>query len=67
MEEQTKIYERLRDYINEHGIKQSYISDKTGIAPNTLNMLLNGKVKLDVDRLYLIMKKLDIEPNKLFY
>ena len=63
----AKIYERLRDYLNKNGIKQSYVAEKTGIAPNTLNMMLNGKVKIDSDRIYLIMKTIGIEPKEIFY
>lgn len=67
MIEPIKIHERLRDYLVKNGIKQSYVSEKSGIAPNTLNMMLNGKVKIDSDRIYIIMKSIGIEPNEIFY
>lgn len=63
----VKIHERLKQYLIDNGIKQSYVATQTGIAPNTLNMILNGKVKLDSDRIYLIMKKININPMELFY
>ena len=51
-----KVYERLANYIKENGIKQSYVAEKSGIPENTLSMILNGKSRLDADKLEDIIK-----------
>lgn len=61
-----KIFERLNKYIKDNGIKQSFISEKTDIPVNTLSMILNGKVKLDADRLEDILIALNLNANEIF-
>lgn len=63
----TKVYERLSKYIKENGIKQSYISEKSKIPENTLSMILNGKLRLDADKLEDILIALNIEPTAIIY
>ncbi len=58
-----KVYERLENYIKENGIKQSYVAEKSGIPKNTLSMILNGKSRLDADKLEDIIIALNIEPS----
>ncbi len=62
-----KVYERLNKYIKENGIKQSYISEKSKIPENTLSMILNGKLRLDADKLQDIITALNIDPNIIIY
>lgn len=62
-----KVYERLNKYIKENGIKQSYISEKSKIPENTLSMILNGKLRLDADKLQDIITTLNIDPNIIIY
>lgn len=62
-----RVYERLSNYIKDNGIKQSYISEKTGIPENTLSMILNGKSRLDADKLEDILIALNIEPSVIIY
>lgn len=62
-----RVYERLSNYIKDNGIKQSYISEKTGIPENTLSMILNGKSRLDADKLEDILIALNIEPGVIIY
>ena len=50
-----KVYEKLRKYIDDHGIKQEYISDKTNISSPILSAILNGKRKFDVEEFILIV------------
>lgn len=63
----VKVYERLNKYIKDNGIKQSYISEKANIPENTLSMILNGKSRLDADKLQDIITALNIEPNIIIY
>lgn len=62
-----KVYERLNKYIKDNGIKQSYISEKSKIPENTLSMILNGKLRLDADKLQDIITALNIDPNIIIY
>lgn len=62
-----KVYERLNKYIKDNGIKQSYISEKANIPENTLSMILNGKCRLDADKLEDIIVALNIEPGVIIY
>lgn len=39
---------RIKTYLLEHGIKQSFLSEKTGIANDVLSKILLGTRKLDV-------------------
>ena len=60
-----KVHEIIKKYIEEKGIKQNYICEKTGIAENTLSIILNGKRKLSADEFELIIKALEIDPNEI--
>lgn len=39
----------IRDYLNAHGIKQTFISEKCGWTKQKTNSIVNGKRKLTVD------------------
>lgn len=58
-----KIYQKISLYINENGIKQRFISDKTGISENILSMILNGKRKMDADEFVEIILALGVDAN----
>lgn len=58
-----KIYQKISKYISENGIKQKYISEKSGIAENVLSMILNGKRKLDADEFIEIILVLGVDAN----
>lgn len=58
-----KVYQKVAKYIAENGIKQKYISDKTGIAENVLSMMLNGKRKMDADEFIEIVLALNVDAN----
>lgn len=62
-----KVYEKLRKYIDDHGIKQEYISDKTNISSPILSAILNGKRKFDVEEFILIVGALNTDPNTIVY
>lgn len=61
-----KIYERLNKYLKDNGIKQSFVSEKSGIPENTLSMILNGKIKLDADRLEDILLAINLSANIIY-
>lgn len=58
-----KVYEKIKKYMDDNGIKQNYVAEKSGIPENTLSMILNGKRKLDADESVLIFKALGVTPN----
>ena len=63
----VKVYERVNKYLKDNGIKQNFLSEKTGIPENTLSMVLNGKIKLDADKFVDIIKALGLDPNEFIY
>lgn len=69
MESQTaevmdmRVQTRLAKYIRENGIKQTHISQLTGIPDNKLSMILNRKRILTADELELICIAIKKSPN----
>lgn len=59
-----KVYQKVALYISKNGIKQKFISDKTGIPENVLSMILNGKRKMDADEFVEIVIALNVDANK---
>jgi predicted transcriptional regulator len=45
----TKVYEVVRDYIEDHGITMTHVSKKTGIPLELLRRSLNGTRRLQAD------------------
>lgn len=58
-----KIFEKVSKYISNNGIKQRYISEKTGIPENILSMILNGKRKMEADEFINIVIAIGVDPN----
>lgn len=57
------INEHLSNYVNEKGIKQIYIAQKTGLSPDTISKLLNGSRRMLADEFLSICNALNIDPN----
>ena len=51
---------KLKKYVEEHGISQAFICDKTGIDKSTMSKILAGKRKLTANELILIAKALEV-------
>ena len=58
-----KVYEKVRAYIQEHGIKQIAVAERAGIPNNTFNAILNGKRTLYADDLRAICLALNVSPE----
>ncbi len=58
-----KVYEKVRAYIQEHGIKQIAVAERAGIPNNTFNAILNGKRTLYADDLGAICLALNVSPE----
>lgn len=51
---------RIKQYILNNGISQSFVSTKTNIPTNTLNAILNGKRNLLAEEYFLICEALGV-------
>lgn len=52
---------KLKQYIEQSGIKQKFISEKTSIPEPTLSLILNGKRKCEVGEYASICNALGVE------
>lgn len=55
---------RVAAYIDEKGIKKSYVAEKAGITLPRLSKILNNRTEMRADELDSICKALDVEPSK---
>lgn len=53
--------QRVKAYLTENGIKQSFLSEKTGISAQTLAAILSGSRKLEVMEYYRICQALKVD------
>jgi transcriptional regulator with XRE-family HTH domain len=54
------IYKSIEKYLTTKGIKQSFLSEKTGISEQILSAMLNGKRTIKVDEYFKICEALGI-------
>ena len=57
------VNEKLYELIAEKGIKQCYISARTGISEKKISSILRGKRKITADEFLRICVALNVEPN----
>ncbi|QUH22056.1 helix-turn-helix transcriptional regulator [Alkaliphilus sp. B6464] len=57
------IENRLKDYLNEHGISQSHLARKLGVGRTSINNLCNAK-NLELETAYKITAALRLTPEK---
>lgn len=50
----------LKRYIDEHGIKQKYIAERTKIPESKLSLIINGKRKCEVGEYASICNALEV-------
>ena len=58
-----KVYEKVRLYIDEQGIKQVTVAEKAGISKNVFNQILSGKRTMYADDLRAICLALNVSPE----
>lgn len=58
-----RVYEKVRAYIDEQGLKQKVIAEKAGIPNGTFNAIMNGKRTLYADDLKAICIALKVSPE----
>ena len=56
--------EYLKKYMEDKGIKQVYVSEKTGIPPQKLGRLLKDEQKMETREYFNICKAIEIDPIK---
>lgn len=57
------VNENIKEYIESKGITQKFLVDKTGIAPEKMSNIVNGKRKVTGEELLLIAKALEVNAN----
>lgn len=62
-----RVYEKIRIYIDKHGLKQVAIAAKAGIPYDVFIAMLNGKKALYADDLRSICIALNISPEFFIY
>lgn len=58
-----KVYEKVRVYIEENGLKQIIVAKKAGMSNVTFNAILAGKRTLYADDLRAICLALNVSPE----
>ncbi len=58
-----QVYEKVREYITEHGIKQGMVAKKCDISVSTFNAIMNGKRTMYADDLRNICFALNVSPE----
>lgn len=53
--------QRIKQYLEEHGIKQSFLSEKSKIPPMILSTILAGQRKIEVMEYYRICTALGLD------
>ena len=54
--------ERILEHLKKNGIKQTFVSKKTGINDSTLSAKLNGQIRLTADDIEIICWALGCTP-----
>lgn len=57
------VQSRLSEYVDNMGIKQAKISEKTGIRRETIHAILKCKKKMTADEFELICRAIEKTPN----
>lgn len=57
------VYEKVRAYIDNNGLKQVSVAQKSGIPKTTFNAILNGKRTMYADDLKAICCALNVSPE----
>lgn len=52
----------LKSYMNERGMTQAYVSQKTGIVPQILGKILNEQRKITTEEFFAICKAAEADP-----
>ena len=59
-----QVYEKVKEYITEQGIKQSVLAKKCNISENTFSAIMNGKRTMYAEDLRAICLALNVSPEQ---
>lgn len=54
---------KFKEIVEERGIKQASICEKTGMTPDSISRIFMGKRKISADEFLTLCSVLDIDPN----
>lgn len=57
---------KIKNYLNENGIKQTFLVDKTGLSASQISDICNHDRKVDAVEYYRICKALNLELEYFF-
>ncbi len=57
------VNEKLKQYLEEHGIKQSFLVEKTGMPHWIISNIINGNRKISANELGSIAKALNVSAD----
>lgn len=55
---------KIKTYLDDNGIRYTHVSEKTGIPMDILNLLLNGKRKVEATEYFVICNVLNVPLTK---
>lgn len=58
------LYEKIRDYINENGIKANSIAKKLNVSEQTFSAIIRGKRKISAEEYFIICEALNVSLEK---
>lgn len=58
-----EVNEKIKKYLTEHGIKQSFLVEKGVMSRYALNAVVNGKRKITADELAKVANALQVDAN----
>ena len=57
------VYEKVKFYLEDKGIKQAFVAQKCNLSATTLNAMMNGKRKMYAEDLRSICYALEVSPE----
>lgn len=63
-ETELQVYEKVREYITEQGIKQSVLAKKCNISANTFSAIMTGRRTMYAEDLRAICFALNVSPEQ---
>lgn len=58
-----RVYEKVRSYLDENGLKQISVAERAGIPRSTFNAMMNGKRVMYADDLKAVCLALNVSPE----
>lgn len=58
-----EVNKKLKKYLEENGIKQSFLEEKTGISQEKISNMMTGKRKITADELSKICQALKVSAD----